>query len=97
MTAKQILHGMSKGEWKHVGNGEIESQNNWIVDCVKLNIMHRHEPNANAITTAVNSTYGLNYDPTQMDAMYKMLERVDSGAEIELNEIQELLNKVKIQ
>ncbi len=92
MTAKEILQGMSKGEWEANGMAGI---NIGMKDIAGF----EYNTDSQAAATAVNASYLKGYDPTQMDAMYKMLERLEKTAAIlatDRQEIVELLKTAKI-
>ncbi len=79
MTSQAIKDGMTKGQWQTrdledcpiICNSEynIVSASVWCPDA-------QDSPNAQAICTAVNSTYGANIDPEKVPEMVSMLEEI---------------------
>jgi len=80
MTAKSIKAGMTQGEWvalaTEVTQYTTNNGNPIIAICESLETVNTDISNAEAIVTAVNSTYGQNINPEAVPDMVKMLEGV---------------------
>lgn len=81
MEAKEILNGMSKGLWEIKHKSTIHTPDGKIADINHSSLPREVDyANAHAITTAVNSTYAMGYDPIKMDEMVRLLDEISSNS-----------------
>lgn len=110
MDSKQIYEGMTKGEWLIHDRAFCSVTSNGV-DVIAAcgtsssnveDLLPRQTANANAITSAVNGTYGVGIDPCKVKEMYDMLQNLtylvkhDPKQTRTYKELTELLNAAKL-
>jgi copper chaperone CopZ len=98
MNAQEIKQNMTKGEWVVDGQDIINQEKCMACDVFGLSDV-QIEANANAITTAVNNTYGKGIDPTKVEQMFEELQSIvinNCATAKDVDRIERLLQQAKI-